>query len=165
VDDSSHRADPESYALAYEEAKRALEEQERVVAELRSRAGTLIAAAAITTSVLGGRILSSHHVHPLAWIAIGCFVLLGVTLLILLWPWRDWRFTVNAQSFIQTYLEPPDGTALDLPAIHRDLALHMEASWQANRDQLRWLQAAFRVAAMLLVGEVVFWVLALAVQS
>jgi hypothetical protein len=83
----------------------------------------------------------------------------------LLWPWRDWRFTVNAQSFIRTYLEPPDGAPLDLPAIHRDLALHMESSWQANRGQLRWLQAAFRVAAMLLVIEVVLWIIALANQS
>jgi len=93
-------ADPAGYALAYDEAKRALDEQERVVAELRSRAGTLIAAAAITTSFLGGRILSSHHLHPLAWAAIGCFAFVGITLLALLWPWRDWRFTVNAQSFI-----------------------------------------------------------------
>jgi hypothetical protein len=111
----SHRPDPASYALAYDEARRALEAQERVVAELRSRAGTLIAAAAIATSVLGGRILSGRDVHPLAWIAIGCFVMLGVTLLILLWPWRDWRFTVNAQSFIQTYLEPSDGAPSTSP--------------------------------------------------
>jgi len=40
--------------LAYEKAKRALEEQQRVVAELRSRAGVLIGAAAITTSFFGG---------------------------------------------------------------------------------------------------------------
>jgi len=93
-------ADPAGYALAYDEAKRALDQQERVVSELRSRAGTLIAAAAITTSFLGGRILTSHHLHPLAWAAIGCFAFVGVTLLALLWPWRDWRFTVNAQSFI-----------------------------------------------------------------
>jgi hypothetical protein len=78
-------ADPAGYALAYDEAKRALDEQERVVAELRSRAGTLIAAAAITTSFLGGRILSSHHLHPLAWAAIGCFAFVGITLLVLLW--------------------------------------------------------------------------------
>jgi hypothetical protein len=158
-------ADPAGYALAYDEAKRALDEQERVVAELRSRAGTLIAAAAITTSFLGGRILSSHHLHPLAWAAIGCFAFVGITLLVLLWPWRDWRFTVNAQSFIQTYLEPSDGAPLRLPAIHRDLALHMEAAWRANRGQLRWLQAAFRLAATVLVVEVILWIIALANQS
>jgi hypothetical protein len=99
-------ADPAGYARAYDEAKRALDEQERVVAELRSRVGTLIAAATITTSFLGGRILSSHRLHPLAWAAIGCFAFVGITLLALLWPWRGWRFTVNAQSFSQTDLEP-----------------------------------------------------------
>jgi hypothetical protein len=49
---------------AYDKAKRALDEHERVVAELRSRAGTLIAAAAITTSFLGGRILSKPSSPP-----------------------------------------------------------------------------------------------------
>lgn len=77
-------AAPEAYALAYDEAKRALEDQDRVVTELRSRAGVLMAAAAITTSFLGDRILSGSHVHALAWIAIGCFVALGLTVLILL---------------------------------------------------------------------------------
>jgi hypothetical protein len=157
-------ADPRGYALAYDEAKRALDEQERVVTELRSRAGILIAGAAITTSFLGDRILG-RHVHPLAWIAIGCFVLLGLVVLILLWPWQDWTFTVNAQSLIQNYLEPAEGDPMNLPGIHRDLALHMEVSWRANDRQLRWLFVAFRVAAMLLVGEIVFWVLALATQS
>ena len=158
-------AGPAGYALAYDEAKRALDEQEGVVAELRSRAGTLIAAPAITTSFLGGRIISSQHLHTLAWAAIGCFAFVGITLLALLWPWRDWRFTVNAQSFIQTYLEPSDAAPLQLPSIHRDLALHMESAWRANRVQLRWLQAAFRLAATVLVIEVILWIMALANQS
>jgi hypothetical protein len=91
--------------------------------------------------------------------------LVGITLLVLLWPWRDWSFTVNAQSFIQSYLEPLDEPPLDLPGIHRDLALHMETSWKANRSKLRWLQGAFRVAALLLVTEVILWIIALANQS
>jgi hypothetical protein len=41
----------------------------------------------------------------------------------------------------------------------------MAASWKKNERQLRWLFVAFRVAAMLLVGEIVFWVLALATRS
>jgi hypothetical protein len=40
----------------------------------------------------------------------------------------------------------------------------MGSSWQANDRQLRWLFVAFRIAAMLLVGEIVFWVLALATR-
>jgi hypothetical protein len=46
--------DPGAYQLAYDEAKRALDEQERAVFELRSRAGQLIAGAAIATSFFGG---------------------------------------------------------------------------------------------------------------
>jgi hypothetical protein len=63
-------ANPDAYRLAYEEARRALDEQERAVVELRSRAGQLIAAAAITTSFFGGQALR-HHVHALpqrSWI-------------------------------------------------------------------------------------------------
>ena len=46
--------DPAAYELAYKEGQRALEEQERVVVELRSRAGQLIAAAAILVLLLAG---------------------------------------------------------------------------------------------------------------
>jgi len=158
-------AAPEAYALAYDEAKRALEDQDRIVTELRSRAGVLMASAAITTSFLGDRILSGSHVPALAWIAIGCFVALGLTVLILLWPWGQWKFTINAASFIQGYLEPVDDEPVDLPGIHRDLALHMSANWTRNERKVRWLFVAFRIATMLLVGEIIFWVLALATLS
>lgn len=43
------------YELAFEEAGRALDAQERAVNELRSRAGVRMAAAAITTSFFGSR--------------------------------------------------------------------------------------------------------------
>lgn len=81
-------------------------------------------------------------------------------------PWRDWTFTVNAEKFIESYLEPQEEGVppVGLAAIHRDLALHMEASWTENREQLRWLQIAFRAAAGLLVTEVVLWIRALAHQ-
>jgi hypothetical protein len=147
------------------QAKRALEEQDRVVTELRTRAGVLMTGAAITTSFLGDRILSGKSIQPLAWLTIGCFVALGLIFRALLWPWREWKFTINAQAFIRDYLEPAEGDPLDLPGIHRDLALHMGASWRRNETQLRRLFLGFRLAATLLVGEIVFWVLALANQS
>jgi hypothetical protein len=57
---ASSEPDPEEYRLGYEEAKRGLEDQERAVVELRARAGTLIAAAAITTSFFGSQALRHH---------------------------------------------------------------------------------------------------------
>ncbi len=157
-------ANDAAYELAYEEARRALEEQERAVVELRSRAGQLIAAAAITTSFFGGQALHGR-IHPFGWVAIACFVALSLSVLIILWPRRDWEFVLSPAQFIGTYIEPEKGEPLELPAVHRDLALHMGRSAELNRNQFRWLTTAFRVGAILLVGEVVAWVVTLVNQS
>src|SRR5918999_3707870 len=91
-------ATPEHYKLAYDEARRALDAQESVVNELRTRAGILIAAAAITTSFFGGRALSDGDVATAGWIAIACFGVVGASVLAVLWPRTDWTFTVNAHA-------------------------------------------------------------------
>jgi hypothetical protein len=157
-------ASREGYSLAYREARMGLEDQERAVVELRARAGALVAAAAITTSFFGGQTLVRHSVGAAAWIAIGCFVLLGFAVLLVLWPRRDWEFSLAPDQFIATYLEPVEGEPLALHMIERDLALHMGRSAEQNRRQLRALMGVFRVGAVLLVGEVLAWVVALVVQ-
>ncbi len=150
-------ATPAHYELAYEEARRALDTQESVVNELRTRSGVLIAAAAITTSFFGGRALADATVGSAGWLAIGFFGLVGVSVLAVLWPRTDWSFTVNAERFIATYVESDEGP-LALPDIHRDLALHMSTSYVVNARQLHVLTIAFRLGAIFLVGEVIAWV-------
>jgi hypothetical protein len=152
------------YELAYDEARRALDAQERVVSELRTRAGILIAAAAITTSLFGGRALSSGDVGIAAWMAIGCFGVVGISVLAVLWPRTDWSFTINARRMIAIYLESVDGP-LPLPQIHRDLALHMSAANVANARQHATLVIVFRLGAVSLIGEVAAWVFHLAGQT
>ncbi len=79
---------------------------------------------------------------------------------------RDWEFVLSPAQFIDTYyIEPAGAEALDLPVIHRDLALHMGQSAELNRTQLRFLTGAFRAGAILLVAEVVAWVAVLVNQS
>lgn len=160
-------ADPSSdgYSLAYSEARRGLEDQERSVVELRARAGALIAAAAITTSFFGGQTLVRHDISAAAWVAIGCFVFLGFAVLLVLWPHRDWEFSLAPDQFIATYLEPVDEEPLALHLIERDLALHMGRSAELNRRQLGIPMTVFRVGAILLVAEVLAWVVALVVQG
>lgn len=148
---------PAHYELAYEEARRALDAQESVVNELRTRSGILIAAAAITMSFFGGRALADATVGTGGWLAIAFFGLVGASVLAVLWPRTDWSFTVNAERFIATYVESEDGP-LPLPEIHRDLALHMSASYVVNARQLRVVTIAFRLGAICLVGEVTAWV-------
>jgi hypothetical protein len=67
------------------------------------------AAAAITTSFFGGQTLVKRDISAAAWIAIGCFVLLGFAVLLVLWPRRDWEFSLAPDQFIATYLEPAEG--------------------------------------------------------
>jgi len=158
---SSHEASGTGYELAYREARRGLEDQERSAVELRARAAALIAAAAIITSFFGSQMLARRDFGAAGWLAIGCFVLLSFAVLVVLWPRRDWAFSLAPAEFIAAYLEPPDGESLELHLIERDLALHMGRSTKLNRDQLNELAPVFRVAALLLVAEVLAWVVAL----
>lgn len=103
--------------------------------------------------------------EPAAWVAIGCFAWLGFAVLLVLWPRRDWEFSLAPDQFIATYLKPMDGEPLALHLIERDLALHMGRSAELNRRQLRILMTVFRVGAILLVVEVLAWVMALVIQG
>jgi hypothetical protein len=128
---------------------------------MRARASALIAAAAITTSFFGAQALQGSQVSTAAWIAIGCFVLVGLCVLAVLWPRHDWEFAFSPARFIAPYLEPAEDQPLELWSIHRDMALHPGASAEKNRRQLRWLMIAFRAGAVLVVAEVIAWIAAL----
>ncbi|HEX5857669.1 MAG TPA: hypothetical protein VFY91_06130, partial [Microbacterium sp.] len=56
-----------AYELAYEEARRALDGQERALGAVRTRAGVVLSAAAIVTSFLGGQALSASGFDTLSW--------------------------------------------------------------------------------------------------
>jgi hypothetical protein len=102
-----------AYELAYEEARRALDGQERALTAFRTRAGVVLSAAAITTSFLGGQALTKHGFTTLSWIAIGAFAVLGVATLCVLWPDHDWQFEAIRNQLISTYIERED--AVDVP--------------------------------------------------
>lgn len=146
------------YELAFEEAGRALDGQERAVNELRARAGVLVAAAAITTSFFGARAISGELTIAI-WCAAVAFALVGASVLVVLWPRRDWEFSANAANVIATYIETPAPAPLD--RIQRDLALHRAASYERNGARLRMLAGAFQVGLVLLVVEVAAWLIAL----
>ena len=150
------RAD--AYQLAFDEAGRALDAQERTVNELRSRASVGVAAAAVATSFFGGRVLTGDTPRASRWIAIGAFGVIGVTVLTVLWPRHDWEFSANARDLITEYVEP-ENVALTL--IHRDLAIHRANSHAKNARQLGALFFAFRIGLVCLVVEVIAWVVAL----
>jgi hypothetical protein len=158
-------ADPAAYELAYVEARRALEVQAAAIAELRSRAALLVAAAAVTTSFFGGAVLADGHGGLAAWLAVAAFVGVGGCVLVTVWHRHDWTFAVDARKYVAVYLESDEGGPYELAAIHKELALHMAASFRANRRQLRFVLRALRGAALLLAMEVVSWLAALVAQG
>jgi hypothetical protein len=153
------------YALVYREACIGRDNQQRAGTELRGRAGALTAAAAITTSFFGGQVLVGHEIGAAAWVAIACFVLLCMTVLLVLWPRRDWTYSLAPDELITTYIERGGRKPIGLHVMQRDLALHIGRSTEFNRRQLQVLTVAFRAAALLLVTEVMAWVVALLTQT
>src|SRR3954466_12325020 len=93
-----------AYELAFAEAGRALEAQERAVSDLASRAGVLMAAAAVTTSIFGGQACAGGQRSPAAWLAITAFVGVGLAIIHVLWPRRDWEFDARATNILGDYV-------------------------------------------------------------
>jgi hypothetical protein len=151
-----------SYELAFEEAGRALDAQERAVNELRSRAGVLIAAAAITTSFFGSRAIAGGDLSGWVWVALVAFIAVGGSVLTVLWPRTDWSFSASAADIIAEYIEPEP---VDFPLVQRDLALHRSAAYDGNALQLGRLFLVFRLGLIVLVVEVAAWIVALAERA
>jgi hypothetical protein len=141
----------------YDLAIRSLEEQEREVASLRARTGTLAAAAAVAATVLAEEALG--HGNPgsrLDWAvtAIGLLALIAVLLasVYLLWSHRL-AFSVDAGAAIEDVETSPEAAADDLNALHVSLADSISAMRATNRDTVRKLGAAFSVASSSFVIE------------
>lgn len=152
-----------AYKLAYGEAIRALEQQQRRVDNLRTRAGILLSAAAIATSFLGGKALEGRAPTAWGWAAVALFAALSGVALLILWPRDEWKFAIGIRELFQDYVEAEE--PLPITTIHRDLALHMEDSYFENERGLNVLIWAFRLGCGLLSAEVVAWIIDIAVTS
>jgi hypothetical protein len=146
-----------AYELAFAEAGRSLDAQERAVSDLTSRAGVLMAAAAVTTSIFGGQVLAHGQGTIAAWLAIAAFAGVGLAVIHVLWPRHDWEFDARATNILAEYVEPAE---IPVAMIHRDITIHRAASFARNTGQLRRVLRSLRIAMCLLAAEVVAWVVA-----
>ena len=135
--------------LAYREAVRALDHQLAALTELRSRAGMLLATASITVSLLGREAFAG--IRPFAWIAIACFMLLSVSVLVIVWPQGDWQFDGDLQSLIAAHVASEPTTA----KLSAALIARMMDSRRANGRRLARVARAFRTGACLLAIQIV----------
>lgn len=148
------------YQLAFEEARQAVAQQVGALDNLRSRAGTLLAVASLSTSFLGGIVLQDKAPEGwLSWAAIGAFLGAVAITLVLLLPRPGWLFGTSAKVIIEQYAEGEHPR--DLATTHRHLALHLEGHEDRNARRLNRRYWLFTAASVLLGGEILLWLVVL----
>lgn len=144
--------EPAFERLAYEAALRALDKQERLIDELRSRTGLLLAAASLAASFLGREAFAGHPRRGLAVLALAAFLLaVGASVQVLLPKAEKFLFAMVGAGLYEGLYEFKD----DLGEVYRRLAYDLDRFWDANDIELQRLFRSFRVAAGALSAEIV----------
>src|SRR5829696_365343 len=145
--------------VVYDLARAALAQQGEQVADLRSRAGTLIAGAALSNSVFAA--LAIDPKTGLGGWEIAALVLLGLVLvcgLVILLPHRL-VFVLDVDELYANLWGDRD----DLPLVYRRLT---DVLWRSRRLNFRRVQAlhgTFALGIVLLGADLATWGIALAV--
>jgi predicted PurR-regulated permease PerM len=136
--------------LAYDSALRALDKQEGLVEELRSRAGVVLAAASLAVSFLGRRGLAGPGPDALALLALLCFVVAVAAAVFVLLPKPSLSFSMSAAAAISHLFEFRD----DPETLYRRAADILDRFWEENDLTVLQIDRAFVIAASALVLEV-----------
>jgi hypothetical protein len=150
--------------ITYEAGRSALADQESLVAGIRQRTGTLLAAHALVASFLGATTVRAQGLRLLGWFAVVVLVSGLLAAAVLLAPWRL-KFAVDARElyeelYDQAASEAEDETLGWLAAAgygYQDLRTE-------NAEKVRrmsWLSGALGV---LMVLQTLLWLAALAVD-
>lgn len=150
--------------ITYDAGRQALADQESLVAGIRQRTGTLLAAHALVASFLGGTVLRDQGPSALSWVALAALVLGLLAAAILLAPWHL-RFAVDAREL---YDELRDQAASEEHANTFNWLVtagfaHQELN-EGNTTRVRhmsWLSGAL---ATLMVAQTLAWLTALVVH-
>jgi hypothetical protein len=152
VDPNPVSNEPVYERLAYEAALRALDKQERLIDELRSRTGLLLAAASLAASFLGREAFAGHPKRGLAILALVAFLLaVGASVYVLLPKTGKFVFAMVGAGLYEGLYELKD----DLGEVFRRLAYDLDRFWDDNDVELQKLFRAFRLAALGLSAEIV----------
>jgi hypothetical protein len=149
--------------LAFEQAARALVQQQQLLDSLRSRAGTMLSGAAISTSFLGSQALSTGSLRTTTWVAIACFIVVGLTSTAILWP----RLAIETATRPLVVGGPhaADLDQLSLASTLLRLVDHLHASYARNEPDIARIATHLRAGTIFLTLEVVWWVADLASRT
>lgn len=145
---------------AHRIAVQALGQQEQALTELRARTGTLLTAASLIASFLGGQALAREGLSlciVLALVAFGISVVLCIYVLL---PKDGLIFALDAPATYGALYAIRD----DEEEVDRRLAYWLQSFRERNHPTIRRLTAAFELAGFALLAEIGFLALGLAVS-
>jgi hypothetical protein len=150
--------------IVYEAGRDALADQEALVAGLRQRTGTLLAAHALIASFLGAATIRETGLAAWEWIAIGLLVAGLVAAGMLLAPWRL-TFAVDARElhgelYEQANAEADAGTLGWLAAA----GYGYQALRERNAERVTWMSRISGALGVLMVLQTLAWLAGLAVD-
>jgi hypothetical protein len=146
-----------SFRLAYDEAVRALRAQADAHSGVRQRAGTVLATSLLVTSFFGGQAVARGAApNSTGWLAVGAFVVAGVSSVCVLFP-TDLTFSADIGAVVALV-----ESASPEREPYRELALTLSRQHAANDGRIAHMHWIFRVGAIALLAEALFWILFLA---
>jgi hypothetical protein len=155
--------------ITYEAGRDALADQESLVAGIRQRTGTLLAAHALVASFLGATTIRATTIRAdglgvWGWIALAALVVGLITAAVLLAPW-DLKFAVDAE---QLYDELYDRAADEADAGTLGWLAEAGYGYQAlrveNSTKVRRMSRISGVLGVMMIAQTLAWLAALAVD-
>jgi hypothetical protein len=149
--------------ITYEAGRAALDDQEKLVAGIRQRTGTLLAAHALVASFLGATTLRESGLSTWTWIALAALVLGLGAAAVLLAPW-NLTFAVPAPELYaglrdQAAQEATEGTLGWLVTA----GYSYEALRELNARRVTFMSRIAAAFAILMVAQTLAWLTGLAV--
>jgi hypothetical protein len=142
--------------LSFELTANALAEQERALSGLRTRAGTVLAAASIAGSFLGAKV-SHGSLDTWGILAMISFASCLASAIWILLP-HELVFAFHGQALLA---ESDHRGVHDVTEAYRAAGIWIEQHLDANRDKIAGLSGWLAVSCVLLAVEVILWTISL----
>jgi MFS family permease len=146
--------------LAFDEAQRAITQQQASLEAIRTRAVALLAAATVAGGFLGGQTVGAGGRGLGGWAAAALvtFFILGLLTVYILVPRARWTFSNNIDGLIaEADALTEEARAVEYRAYLRDWALWIQTHWRENKVLIDRLHNAYAASCVLLLGTVMLW--------
>jgi hypothetical protein len=146
--------------LAYETSAQALRQQEGLLSDLRGRTGTLLTAASLVASFLGGRAIDVEGLSALNIVGGLAYLATIAISVYLLAPNSALEFAIRGSETYEYFVQ----RGIELEDARRTLAYWIDERHAKNKRRIDFLILLFATACLAFVPEVVFWSLSLALH-